>query len=71
MEQIIAKPGRDHNPHGFSIWMAGSGLKPGFDFGDTDELGYAALAPEKFTHSHVHATVLHLLGLDFKKLVFE
>src|SRR3974390_2253206 len=36
-----SKPGRDHNPYGFSMWMAGAGLKPGFDFGQTDELGYS------------------------------
>ena len=71
VEQVIAKPGRDHNPHGFSVWMAGGGLKPGFDFGDTDELGYAALDQYKVTHSDVHATILHLLGLDFKTLTFE
>lgn len=71
IERLTAKPGRDHNPHGFSIWMAGGGLKPGYDFGDTDELGYAALEPHKCTHSDVHATVLHLLGLDYKKLTFE
>jgi uncharacterized protein (DUF1501 family) len=71
VEQVTARPGRDHNPHGFTIWMAGGGLKPGFDFGDTDELGYAALGSEKLTHSHVHATILSLLGLDYKKLTFE
>ncbi|MGH9786548.1 MAG: DUF1501 domain-containing protein [Terriglobia bacterium] len=71
VEQVSARPGRDHNPHGFSIWMAGGGLKPGFDLGDTDEIGYAALDGDKVTHSDVHATILHLLGLDFKKLTFE
>ena len=71
VEQVIAKPGRDHNPHGFSVWMAGGGLKPGFDFGDTDELGYSAIEQYKVTHSDVHATILHLLGLDFKTLTFE
>ena len=71
VEQVTARPGRDHNPHGFSIWMAGAGLKRGFDFGQTDELGYAASGPVKLTHSDVHATILHLLGLDFKKLTFE
>src|SRR5207249_11717208 len=70
IERVPARPGRDHNPHGFSIWMAGGGLKPGFDLGATDDLGYAAVG-EKLTHSDVHATVLHLLGLDFKKLTFE
>jgi len=71
VEQVSARPGRDHNPHGFSIWMAGGGLKAGFDLGDTDELGYAAIDRYKVTHSDVHATILHLLGLDFKKLTFE
>jgi uncharacterized protein (DUF1501 family) len=70
IERISARPGRDHNPHGFSIWMAGGGLKPGFDLGNTDDLGYAALG-DKLTHSDVHATILHLLGLDFKKLTFD
>ena len=71
VEQVSARPGRDHNPHGFSIWMAGGGLKAGFDLGDTDELGYAAIDRYKVTHSDVHATILHLLGLDLKKLTFE
>ena len=71
IERQTEKPGRDHNPHGFSIWMAGGGLKPGYDFGDTDELGYAALEEHKVTHSDVHATILHLMGLDFKKLTFD
>ena len=72
IEQVSARPGRDHNPHGFSIWMAGGGLKAGFDFGDTDEIGYAAMdGAAKVTHSDVHATILRLLGLDFKKLTFE
>ena len=70
IERVTPRPGRDHNPHGFSIWMAGGGLKAGFDFGNTDELGYAAVG-EKLTHSDVHATILHLLGLDYKKLTFE
>jgi hypothetical protein len=70
IEQLTGKPGRDHNPHGFSIWMAGGGLKPGFDLGGTDDLGYAAVG-EKLTHSDVHATILHLLGLDYKKLTYE
>ncbi len=70
IEQLSGRPGRDHNPHGFSIWMAGGGLKPGYDLGATDDLGYAAVG-EKLTHSDVHATILHLLGLDYKKLTFE
>lgn len=71
IEQVSSRPGRDHNPHGFSIWMAGGGLKRGYDFGDTDELGYAAIKQYKVTHSDVHATILHLLGLDFKRLTYQ
>ena len=70
IEMLTGRPGRDHNPHGFSMWLAGGGLKAGFDLGATDEIGYAAVG-EKLTHSHVHATILHLLGLDYKKLTFE
>ncbi len=69
IEAKNSKPGRDHNPYGFSMWMAGAGLKPGFDLGETDELGYAAAGP-KFTHSDIHATVQHLLGIDFEKNTF-
>jgi len=50
--------------------MAGGGLSAGFDFGNTDDLGYAAVG-DKLTHSDVHATILHLLGLDYKQLTFE
>ncbi len=70
VEQVSQRPGRDHNPHGFTVWMAGGGLKQGFNFGDTDEIGYAALDEFKLTHSDIHATILHMLGLDFKKLTF-
>jgi hypothetical protein len=64
------RPGRDHNPYGFSMWMAGAGVKPGVDYGDTDDLGYAALPEYKTTHSDVHATIQHLVGLDHKKNSF-
>jgi len=64
------RPGRDHNPYGFSMWIAGAGIKPGVDFGDTDELGYAALPEHRVGHPDIHATVQHLLGLDFKKNTF-
>ncbi len=66
-----AKPGRDHNPYGFNLWMAGGGIKAGVDYGQTDELGYAAVDEFKLGHSDVHATILHQLGLDFKKLTFD
>jgi hypothetical protein len=48
------------------MWMAGAGVKPGVDFGSTDDLGYAA-AGNKLTHSDIHATIQHLVGLDFRK----
>lgn len=70
IEAKNSKPGRDHNPYGFSMWMAGAGLKPGFDFGESDELGYAAVKDHKVGHSDIHATVQHLLGIDFKKNTF-
>jgi hypothetical protein len=70
IEAKSERPGRDHNPYGFVMWMAGGGVKPGVDFGATDDLGYAA-ADNKLTHSDVHATILHLLGLDYKKVTFE
>jgi hypothetical protein len=66
-----ARPGRDHNPYGFSMWMAGAGVKPGVDFGDTDELGYAANKEHKVSHSDIHATIQHLVGLDYKKNTFS
>lgn len=61
------RPGRDHNPYGFSMWMAGAGIKPGVDYGDTDELGYAALSEYKVTHSDIHATIQNVVGLDYKR----
>ena len=64
------RPGRDHNPYGFSMWMAGAGVKPGIDYGATDELGYAAIQNYKLTHSDIHATIQHLVGLDYKKNTF-
>ncbi len=62
--------GRDHNPHGFTMWMAGAGVKPGFVYGATDEWGY--YAQEDPMHMHdLHATLLHLLGLDHTKLTYR
>ncbi len=69
IQATSGKPGRDHNPYGFSMWMAGGGLKAGFDLGETDELGYGAV-DSKCTHSDIHATVQHLLGIDFKRNTF-
>lgn len=59
--------GRDHHPHGFTIWLAGAGLKRGVVHGETDELGFHAAEPAHYV-TDVHATVLHLLGLDGRRL---
>lgn len=59
--------GRDHHPNGFTIWMAGAGLKRGFVHGQTDELGYHALGDGHYV-TDLHATVLHLLGIESRKL---
>ena len=70
IEAKNSKPGRDHNPYGFSMWMAGAGMKPGFDYGQTDELGYSAARDFKCGHSDIHATIQHLLGIDYKQNTF-
>lgn len=62
--------GRDHNPYGYSIWMAGGGVKGGFAYGATDEIGYHAVEDRMHIHDF-HATVLHLLGLDHEKLTYR
>jgi hypothetical protein len=62
--------GRDHDPKGFSLWMAGGGVKRGLVYGATDELGYEAIE-NKVSVTDWHATILHLLGLDYQKLVFD
>jgi hypothetical protein len=62
--------GRDHNPHAFSMWLAGGGVNGGMVHGATDDFGYYAV--EKKVHMHdLHATILHLLGLDHEKLTFR
>ena len=61
------KDGRDHNPHGFIAWMAGAGIKGGTSFGETDEMGYKAVVDPVTVHD-LHATMLHLLGIDHKRL---
>lgn len=62
--------GRDHNPYGFTVWMAGGGVKPGFDFGATDEWGYRTVENRVDIHD-LHATMLHLLGLDHKRVTYR
>ena len=62
--------GRDHNPNGFTIWMAGAGVKGGFHYGATDEFGYKAVT-NKVHVNDLHATLLHLLGLEHTKLTYR
>ena len=64
------KNGRDHNPAGFTTWLAGGGVKPGFAHGSTDELGFRAVADKVHMHD-LHATILHLLGLEHERLTFR
>jgi len=61
--------GRDHNPHGFCYWMAGAGIKGGTVHGATDAVGLRAEV-DKVHVNDLHATILHLLGLDHTKLTF-
>lgn len=62
--------GRDHNPHAFTVWMAGGGVKGGCVHGATDDYGSAALTDKVHTHD-LHATLLHLLGVDHEKLTYR
>ncbi len=62
------KDGRDHHPHGFTIWFAGAGIRPGTVHGATDELGYHALGDGHYV-TDIHATILQLLGLDPHRLI--
>jgi hypothetical protein len=67
---VQGSDGRDHNPEGFTVWMAGGGVKPGFRYGATDDYGY--YASENRVHIHdLHATLLHLLGLDHLRLTYR
>lgn len=62
--------GRDHNPNGFTIWLAGGGVKRGFHYGSTDDFGYKAV--EKKVHvNDLHATLLHLMGLEHERLTYR
>lgn len=64
------KNGRDHNPFGFTIWMAGGGVKPGTIYGATDEFGYKAIENRVEIHD-LHATMLHLLGVDHTRSTYR
>lgn len=61
--------GRDHNPFGFTIWLAGGGIRGGMTLGATDEFGYAAVE-NRVSVPDLHATILHMLGLDHKRLTY-
>tara|TARA_B100001964_G_scaffold194550_1_gene218217 strand:- start:1648 stop:3042 length:1395 start_codon:yes stop_codon:yes gene_type:complete len=67
--QKSKKPGRDHNPHCFTAWMAGGGVKGGFSYGQSDEIGHKA-SVDKVHVNDFHATILQLLGFDHKRLTF-
>ena len=62
--------GRDHNPHGFSVWLAGGGTKGGYVHGATDEFGYKAVEGVCELHD-LHATMLHLMGFDHRRLTMR
>ena len=62
--------GRDHNPFGFTMWLAGGGVRGGTTYGKTDEWGYFAVENKVEIHD-LHATMLHLLGVDHTKLTYR
>ncbi len=68
--QKSKKPGRDHNPHALTYWMAGGGVKGGVSYGETDEIGHKA-AVDKCHVNDLHATILYLLGMDHEKLTYR
>ena len=68
--QTGAKPGRDHNPHAMTFWFAGGGIKAGTSYGASDEVGHKAVENRVSVHD-LHATILHLLGLDHQRLTFR
>ena len=68
--KIGIQSGRDHNPHGFSMWLAGGGVKGGMTYGSTDDFGFKVA--ENPVHVHdLHATLLYLMGLDHEKLTYQ
>jgi hypothetical protein len=68
--QKAEKPGRDHNPHAFTFWMAGGGVRGGVTYGATDEIGHMAVV-DRVSVNDLHATILYLLGLDHEKLTYR
>ncbi|MHB8519288.1 MAG: DUF1501 domain-containing protein [Limisphaerales bacterium] len=70
LSQIGDKPGRDHNPHCFTAWLAGGGVKGGISYGESDEIGHRAAVNPVSVHDF-HATILHLLGLNHERLTYK
>ncbi len=70
MTGSTSKLGRDHNHYGFTVWMAGGGIKGGTVYGSTDEFGFAAQEKPASVHD-LHATILHLMGLDHERLTYR
>ena len=68
--QTGKKPGRDHNPHSFVAWLAGGGAKGGVDYGASDDIGYKAEV-NKMHLNDLHATILHLMGMDHERLTYK
>jgi hypothetical protein len=68
--QLSEKPGRDHNPHCFTAWLAGGGVQGGVSYGESDEIGYKA-AVNRVHLNDLHATILHLLGIDHTRLTYK
>jgi hypothetical protein len=68
--ELNPEAGRDHNGQGFSIWLAGGGIKGGITYGATDDVGHRA-AVNVVTPNDYQATILHLLGLDHSRLVYH
>ena len=68
--ELPALSGRDHNHYGFSMWLAGGGVKGGTIHGATDEYGYHAIEGKVEMHD-LHATILHLLGFDHERLTYR
>jgi hypothetical protein len=62
--------GRDHHPHGYTVWLAGGGIKPGIAYGKTDDFGFYAIENKVHVHD-LHATILHLFGLDHSRLTYR
>ena len=70
ISQKGGKPGRDHNPHAFTAWLAGGGIKGGTHYGETDEIGHKAAVDRVSVHDF-HATLLDAIGIDHEKLSFK